>query len=465
MRTGVFFILFYRYSASYCINKKYFHKFATENQLNVLTMKAIVRNGMWKAIALLTVVILFVSCRKDAPTVNTVSVSVSSSTITATGSVTSDGGADILFYGVCLSTNSLPTISDTKKEYSSTSGNSAKSFTASFTNLGVNLPYYVRAYAINSEGIGYGEAISIKISSKSNIKDVGVSQTATEATLSMTVNPNRTTTENWFEYGKTGDAASKILAASSYGSNDTIVSVKVTNLTPGTKYWFIAKSKNEYGETDSQTIIFYTMVSDYDGNLYHGVTIGSQIWLQENFRGTHFANGDPIPNVTDATVWANLSTEAYCWYSNDSELGKVYGGLYNWYVGADPRGLIAGYHVPTVYEQCALGGYLMSKYSDIGSYIAAGLSAMEDGHTHWNTTSEIPTNSSGFTALPNGAIALDAATSKFIFMSLREVATFWASTDTGSFGDATIIESANCGFTGAILYDKKYGFGLRLLKD
>ena len=465
MRTGVFFILKTDIQQTIAQIKINFINLSAENQLKIGIMKAIVKIGLWRAIAFLTVVSLFVSCCQDVPTVNTVSVSVSSSTIIASGSVTSDGGADILFYGVCLSTNSLPTISDTKKEYSSTSGNSAKSFTASFMNLGVNLPYYVRAYAINSEGIGYGEAISIKISSKSNIKDVGVSQTATEATLSMTVNPNRTTTENWFEYGKTGDAASKILAASSYGSNDTIVSVKVTNLTPGTKYWFIAKSKNEYGETDSQTIIFYTMVSDYDGNLYHGVAIGSQIWLQENFRGTHFANGDPIPNVTDATTWSNLTTGAYCWYNNDSKNGEVYGGLYNWYVGADPRGLIVGYHVPLSDEWPIIRNYLASKYSEINSYIAAGLSAMEAGHAHWGTTSEIANNLSGFTALPNGAIASDPSTHNYIFMGLNGSASFWSSDAFGPGATAAIINASVCGFVDNVIYDQKCGFGLRLLKN
>jgi len=76
-------------------------------------------------------------------------------------------------------------------------------------------------------------------------------------------------------------------------------------------------------------------VSDFDGNAYRIVTIGNQVWLQENFKGTHFANGDPIPNVTDQSAWDAMTTPAYCWYNNDPKIGEVYGGLYNWYVASD----------------------------------------------------------------------------------------------------------------------------------
>lgn len=39
-------------------------------------------------------------------------------------------------------------------------------------------------------------------------------------------------------------------------------------------------------------------------------------------------------------------------------LGEVYGAIYNYYVGADPRGLIEGYHVPSVEEFSTLINYL-----------------------------------------------------------------------------------------------------------
>ena len=40
-----------------------------------------------------------------------------------------------------------------------------------------------------------------------------------------------------------------------------------------------------------------------------------------------YSDGTPIPQVTDATEWANLTTGAWCYYQNDETEGK----LYNWY--------------------------------------------------------------------------------------------------------------------------------------
>jgi uncharacterized protein (TIGR02145 family) len=61
---------------------------------------------------------------------------------------------------------------------------------------------------------------------------------------------------------------------------------------------------------------FLTPVQDFNGNTYKVVKIGTQAWTVENLIATNFANGTPIPNVTDNTDWSNLTTGAYCWYNN-----------------------------------------------------------------------------------------------------------------------------------------------------
>src|SRR5665648_1280732 len=55
-------------------------------------------------------------------------------------------------------------------------------------------------------------------------------------------------------------------------------------------------------------------VTDIDGNVYHTVTIGTQVWMVENLKTTKYRNGDLIPNVTDGTAWNNLTTGAQCNY-------------------------------------------------------------------------------------------------------------------------------------------------------
>ena len=54
----------------------------------------------------------------------------------------------------------------------------------------------------------------------------------------------------------------------------------------------------------------YGSVSDIDGNSYGTIEIGTQVWMAENLKVTHYRNGDPIPNVTDnvgvSSAWALL---------------------------------------------------------------------------------------------------------------------------------------------------------------
>ena len=60
-------------------------------------------------------------------------------------------------------------------------------------------------------------------------------------------------------------------------------------------------------------------VVDYDGNEYDVVEIGTQLWLVQNLKVTHYNDGEAIPNVEDGTTWAELTTGALCAYNNDWE--------------------------------------------------------------------------------------------------------------------------------------------------
>jgi len=65
---------------------------------------------------------------------------------------------------------------------------------------------------------------------------------------------------------------------------------------------------------------------DADGNAYSTVIIGTQEWMAENLRVTHYRNGDAIPNVTNTLSWYYLTTGARIYYNNDSVTNNpVYG--------------------------------------------------------------------------------------------------------------------------------------------
>jgi len=87
------------------------------------------------------------------PTVTTTTVtSIAQTTATGGGNVNADGGATVTARGVCWSTSPNPDITNSK----TTDGSGTGSFTSSITGLTANTGYYIRAYATNSAGTGYG---------------------------------------------------------------------------------------------------------------------------------------------------------------------------------------------------------------------------------------------------------------------------------------------------------------------
>jgi uncharacterized protein (TIGR02145 family) len=118
----------------------------------------------------ITVVLLILagSCKKkddnnnstsnsQIPVVTTEVVSnIAQNTATCGGNVTSQGSSLVNIRGICWSTSSNPTISDSH----TTDGNGTGSFTSNITGLTANTPYNVRAYATNSAGTSYGSQVS-----------------------------------------------------------------------------------------------------------------------------------------------------------------------------------------------------------------------------------------------------------------------------------------------------------------
>ena len=135
------------------------------------------------------------------------------------------------------------------------------------------------------------------------------------------------------------------------------------------------------------------------------VTIGTQIWSSTNLDVTTYRDGTPIPQVTDPTQWANLTTGAWCYYNNDPTNIVTYGKLYNWYAvagihdndPATPNKILApaGWHVPSDTEWTTLTDFL-------GGMSIAGGKMKSTGTSLWVSPNSAATNQSGFTGLPAG---------------------------------------------------------------
>ncbi len=307
-----------------------------------------------------------------APLVTTSAViNITQTTAVCGGNVTSDGGAAVTARGVCWSTSPTPTIADSK----TTDGSGTGGFTSSITSLTAEADYYVRAYATNSAGTGYGNAQSFTTSSASNT------------------------------------------------------------------------------------------VTDIDGNVYQTVTIGTQVWMAENLKVTHYRNGDPIPHVTDNSEWIGLTTGAYCNYNNDEGNVATYGRLYNWYAVGDSRNIAPeGWHVPTDEEWKQLETYLGMSQAEADAIgwrgTDEGGKLKEAGTTHWQSPNTGATNESGFTALPGGYRNLNGS-----FGDMGYYAAFWSSTEFSSY--YAWLRGLNYGDSqvGRLYYHKPYGFSVRCVRD
>lgn len=195
-------------------------------------------------------------------------------------------------------------------------------------------------------------------------------------------------------------------------------------------------------------------ITDIDGNVYHTVTIGTQVWMVENLKVTHYRNGDSIPNITDGTEWGSLKTGAYCNYNNDPNNAGTYGRLYNWYVVIDSRKICpAGWHVTTYRDWEILETYL-------GGVPIAGGKIKEAGTEHWESPNIGATNTSGFTALPGGYRRF---TGNFFFIGYYG---YWWSTRSYDINNAWynylgyIYSNLN-----RYYYSKTLGFSIRCVMD
>jgi len=102
-----------------------------------------------------------ISCKKDkkeaVPVLTTTEVTnITQVTAVCGGSIISEGDATITARGVCWSINTTPSITDNK----TSDGAGAGSFTSNISGLKAKTTYFVRSYATNSFGTGYGDAMS-----------------------------------------------------------------------------------------------------------------------------------------------------------------------------------------------------------------------------------------------------------------------------------------------------------------
>lgn len=196
-----------------------------------------------------------------------------------------------------------------------------------------------------------------------------------------------------------------------------------------------------------------------------GVNICGQTWSLKNLDVDHYQNGDSIPQVTDASTWANLTTGAWCYYNNAPTNNPTYGKLYNWYAVNDPRGLApAGWHIPNENEwnlliKCIDNNSDTSCSSCMALSLAGGRMKTY-GTSLWLSPNTGGINSSGFTAVPAGY-----RTGIGGFESQRELTGWWSIneyTSYYSYWHAVFYNSADALKNNQV---KSCGYSVRVVRD
>ncbi len=419
---------------------------------------------------------IIITCKKEkkVPSLTTENVSeISQTSAVSGGNVTDDGGAFVNTRGVCWNVSPNPTTGSNK----TSDGTGVGTFTSNITGLTANTNYYLRAYAINSEGTNYGNEVSFTTS------EIALATVTTDEVTSITttgavsggsisadgggtitvkgvcwsINENPTTADD-----KTTD-----------GSGNGNFSSNISDLIPGTIYYIRAYVTNEAGiaygnelsfftPDEKSNIIFnpnltYGTVNDIEGHIYKTIDIGTQTWMAENLRATRLNDKTQIPNVTDLSAWASLTSMGYCWNNNDPKSFKsIYGALYNWYVVGTNKICPEGWHVPSEEDWNILQAYLG------GSNVAGG-ALKETGTTHWQNPNEDASNNSGFTALPGGQ--RDIINNFWNGTWIGVFGQWWTSTNesTGQYYDWELDYSSGQAFYGAL--SSSMGLSLRCVKN
>jgi uncharacterized protein (TIGR02145 family) len=182
------------------------------------------------------------------PTVSATAVaaSITGSSATSGGTISSNGGATVTVSGIIWSTTSTPTIGLSTK---TTNGALTGTYTSSITGLAPAALYYVRAYATNSIGTAYGPQINfttLAIAPTISATASAISITSSTATIggTITADGGAAVTARGVVYGTTTGSATFSVTS---GTGTGTYTIGLTGLSPATTYYVRSFATNSVG--------------------------------------------------------------------------------------------------------------------------------------------------------------------------------------------------------------------------
>ena len=258
--------------------------------------------------------LLVVSCSKSdnnnnnkptatIPVLITANVSaITQSTAQCGGTISSDGGETINTRGVCWSVSQNPTISDLH----TSDGTGAGTFTSQITGLNPATPYYVRAYATNSVGTGYGSTMSFSTTGNGQAPTVTTSNVSSITNVSASSGGNVTSQGSSIVTARgicwsTSQNPSISDTHSSDGTGTGAYVSLITGLNQNTPYYIRAYATNSVGTSYGSQVNFTTTGTG------QAPTVSTTIIT--NITQTSASSGGDVTNQGSSTV----TTRGICW--------------------------------------------------------------------------------------------------------------------------------------------------------
>jgi len=351
------------------------------------------------------------------------------------GFIVDEGTSGVISRGVVWSTKSTPTIND----YSTTAGVGPGDFICSISDLEASETYYVRAFASNNEGTGYGGEVSFKTLPlevpRLTIDSIEcITDKTAQCSFRILSDGGSVVLNSGLIWGKD---TSSLFFSDGYLVNDAQFNVEgftrvskiykstAVKLTSETEYYMRVYAYNKAGtgyskilkyrtlpelnpEIDFNPEISYGNMTDQEGNKYKTVIIGNQEWMAENLKTVTYNDGSTVYQSAVDYIIIPIPMD-FVWYNRDISYKSEYGALYSWFAVKKSGLCPTGWHIPSLGEwfemihtlDTSAVNPLNPPYGDIFSYLAGGM-IKESGQRHWASPNSWASNSSGFTALPSG---------------------------------------------------------------
>ncbi|MCF8346101.1 MAG: SusF/SusE family outer membrane protein [Bacteroidales bacterium] len=194
------------------------------------------------------------------PTLTTTEItSITGNSAATGGNVTIAGGADVTAYGVCYGTDENPSVDGDKTEDGSGTG----AFTSELNGLKGNTTYYVRAYATNSAGTGYGTQVSfttlVDLPAITTAAATEITKTSAVSGGHLSYDGGGTITEKGIVWAITENPTTADNSIADISTDTGTFVANITGLELSTTYHVRAYATNSAGTAYGENISFTTL--------------------------------------------------------------------------------------------------------------------------------------------------------------------------------------------------------------